>query len=328
MRFKIKKIPSLKMSIGERLKRARRRKRLSLEQIEEITKVRKRYLEDIEKNRFDNLPSDVYAKGFLFKYAQAVGVDPKEIVDLFMQDRGLEDSSKNPGQLEDLPQKGIKYPKIMITPKLAVTLISIILFLGFFGYIFLEVKNFAKAPGLEISKPTSTEMNVNSSSLEVAGKTDPGASVFINGQPIDIDLSGNFTEEIRLGNGINEINIKAKNKTNKETDKSYIISAKLPEIVVTNPQGTVLGTQTKVIDLQIEVNPNPVWLSVDVDGNRVFEGVMLKGTSQEFKAETSIVLNCGNAGSTRIILNGKDWGILGKEGEVKKGIKYTTDMIK
>ncbi|MDD5433771.1 MAG: helix-turn-helix domain-containing protein, partial [Candidatus Pacebacteria bacterium] len=158
MRFKIKKIPSLKMSIGERLKRARRRKRLSLEEVEELTKVRKRYLEDIERNRFDNLPSDVYARGFLFKYASEVGLDPNEIVDLFSQERGLTNNPNDKGKLDDIPQKGVKYPRIIATPEPVATVIAILLILVFAGYIIFQVRGFSKAPNLQISKPVSSEM--------------------------------------------------------------------------------------------------------------------------------------------------------------------------
>ena len=321
MRFRIKKIPVLKMPIGERLKRARRRKKLSLEKLEEITKVRKRYLEDIERNDYDNLPSDVYAKGFLFKYAEAVGLKSKEIIDHFKQERGLENMAEDE---EEFSQKPIKTPKIIFTPRLIATLISIVLLIAFGTYIIFQIRNFAKAPELTIISPESEELKTNSSGLKIEGKTDPGASVFINEQPISVNLDGHFAEEVRLSEGINEVKISAKNKTQKETMKIVTASVKLPEIA----KEATKTSAKKSLFLKIDISPNPVWLSVDIDGKRVFQGVMLKGTNQTFQAEREIIVNTGNAGSTNLTLNKTKLGILGKEGEVKKNLKYTIDMVK
>jgi cytoskeletal protein RodZ len=325
MKFKIKKIPTLKMSIGDRLKRARKRKKISLEKLEEITKVRKRYLEDIERNNFNNLPSPVYARGFLYKYASAVNIDPNEILDLFKQDQVLNNDS-NQNLNDVLPKKNIKYPKVFITPKFILTALSVLLFLGFATYIYLQVSGFARAPELNIKNPLSTQLSIDSSSLKFDGSTSSGASVYINDQPIGVDLNGNFSEDVRLNNGINEIKISAKNKINKVTSKVYDVAVTLPSLAINAP--TVLGNKSSTLDLKIQVDPNPVWLSVESDGKTVFQGVMLKDTSQEFQAEQEITINSGNAGSTHIFLNGKDMGTLGNEGEVKQGVKYTINMIK
>lgn len=322
MRFKIKKIPSLKMSIGERLKRARRRKRLSLEKLESMTKIKKRYLEDIERNNFDNLPSYVYARGFISRYAQAVGLDARELIEFFDQEKELNGATEG-NRLAKLSQGPLEFPKMIITPKLVVTIISIILFLVFSGYIFYQVRNFAKAPKLDIISPESLELSINSSGLKIEGKTNSGASVFINEQPIGINLEGYFNEEVRLREGLNEIKVSARNKAHRENSKIINAAVKLPDIAK-NP---VLGEKTSGLNLEIKIFPNPVWLSVDIDGKRVFQGIMLKDTFQEFKGEKEIILNSGNAGSTHIVFNGKDQGILGKEGETKRGIKYTLDML-
>jgi len=321
MKFKIKKIPSLNMPIGKRLQRARKRKKLSLEEVEETTKVKKSYLENIERNNFNDLPSDVYTNGFIWRFAEAVGLNPKEIVDLFKQERGLENGTQAE-IASGLPPKAVSYPKVMVTPKLLATITAILLFLGFSVYIFTQVSNFAKAPGLEIIKPKPLEFTSQSSGLNIEGKTDPGASVFINDQPIGVDLAGDFSEEVRLADGINEIKVSSKNKAGKKTIKIITASVKLPPIVQKTTANKISG-----LVLLVEISPNPVWLSVEIDGKTIFQGVMLKGTSQEFRAEREIIVNTGNAGSTHIKLNGKDQGKLGNDGEVKRGIKYTQDMV-
>lgn len=53
------------MGVGQRLKEERLRQGLSLEEIEEETKIRKYYLQALEEENFQVLPPQVYATGFV-----------------------------------------------------------------------------------------------------------------------------------------------------------------------------------------------------------------------------------------------------------------------
>lgn len=68
------------MEIGETLIEAREAKNLSLDDIQEITKIQKRYLVAIEQNDFHALPGRFYARAFIKEYAQAVGLDSAQIL--------------------------------------------------------------------------------------------------------------------------------------------------------------------------------------------------------------------------------------------------------
>lgn len=63
------------MQIGETLKEARIEKGLSLDDIQEMTKIQKRYLLAIEQDDYESLPGRFYARAFIKEYAQAVGLD-------------------------------------------------------------------------------------------------------------------------------------------------------------------------------------------------------------------------------------------------------------
>ena len=59
MQFTRRKIKTPK-SLGELLRSTRKRKNLTLDQAEEETKVRTRYLEALEEGRYEVLPESVY----------------------------------------------------------------------------------------------------------------------------------------------------------------------------------------------------------------------------------------------------------------------------
>lgn len=68
------------MELGSLLKKAREKKGLSIEDIQEETKIRKKYIEAIEENNFEILPGTVYLKVFVKGYAREVGLDYQELL--------------------------------------------------------------------------------------------------------------------------------------------------------------------------------------------------------------------------------------------------------
>jgi flagellar biosynthesis protein FlhG len=60
---------------GARLRRARLRQGLELDDITKITKVNPTYLAFIEDERFDGLPAAVYVRGFVVGFAECLGLD-------------------------------------------------------------------------------------------------------------------------------------------------------------------------------------------------------------------------------------------------------------
>ena len=68
-------------NIGSSLHEARTRQNLDLEEMEQRTKVRAKYLRLLEDERFDQLPGHAYTKGFLHAYANALGLDGRLYVE-------------------------------------------------------------------------------------------------------------------------------------------------------------------------------------------------------------------------------------------------------
>ena len=66
-------------SVGERLKAAREKKKLSLEDIADQTRIPLRHLQNLEASDWSNLPAPTYTIGFAKSYASAVGLDRIEI---------------------------------------------------------------------------------------------------------------------------------------------------------------------------------------------------------------------------------------------------------
>lgn len=66
--------------LGQQLREARLARGLSLDDVQEMTKIRKRYLEAIESGDYKVLPGSFYVRAFIKTYAETVGVDADELL--------------------------------------------------------------------------------------------------------------------------------------------------------------------------------------------------------------------------------------------------------
>ncbi|MNZ84360.1 cytoskeletal protein RodZ [compost metagenome] len=67
--------------LGRQLKEARLQKGMSLDDVQEVTKIRKKYLEAIESGDYKVLPGSFYVRAFIKTYAEAVGMSPDELLE-------------------------------------------------------------------------------------------------------------------------------------------------------------------------------------------------------------------------------------------------------
>lgn len=102
--------------IGHVLRTAREKRNLSLDDIQERTKIRKYYLQAIEEGNLSALPGLVYARGFIRNYADQVGVDGQAL----MREHGLVDNpvanavvSDNSSQAHDVKPVPAEQPVAM-----------------------------------------------------------------------------------------------------------------------------------------------------------------------------------------------------------------------
>ncbi|NDI33322.1 helix-turn-helix domain-containing protein [Chengkuizengella sediminis] len=72
--------------LGDLLKKARLDKNISLDELQELTKIQKRYLIAIEAGDFNALPGHFYVKAFIKSYADSVGVDRDHVMQLYQND--------------------------------------------------------------------------------------------------------------------------------------------------------------------------------------------------------------------------------------------------
>ncbi|NTV40848.1 MAG: helix-turn-helix domain-containing protein [Candidatus Moranbacteria bacterium] len=311
VQFTRKKIDSL--TLGEKMKKNREERRLGLADISKGTKIQVKYLQYLEEGEYMKLPADVYVRGFLRSYAVFMGLSEKNLIKQFEREKGIHKNIKK--IVDDENKKPVNFSIFVITPKMIVVTGILIAAFGSFLYLYFQVNNFISTPRLVIIKP-SDGSTINQGTTHVVGMAEKDALVTINDQPVMVNERGDFSEDVGLKDGLNIINVKARNKFNKETTQAVSVNAKfeiLEEQTNQNDfqnQESNQNQQQSFITAEIYVDPNPTWLSVEVDGNLVYSGVLLPQSMQKFDAKEKISISSGKGKETFVKINGKDFGQL------------------
>lgn len=205
--FTPKKIIS-EENTGATLKQARAFKGLSLEQISQKIKIKTAYLEALEENDYANLPSGLYSKSYLKKYAVYLGLNYKQLKSAPASGSdGLNPLSPN----NPFSQPLIKRGKLLIFPKIIRNLLVSLVILICCIYLAVYVKKIFFAPLLIISQPEKNLLTT-SNSIEVVGQTEAEAEVRINDELVLNNNNGHFSKLVTLKKGLNNIVISAQKK--------------------------------------------------------------------------------------------------------------------
>jgi len=269
--------------IGQNLEKARKAKGLTLDEVENATKIRKRYLAGLEREDFGVLPDAVYAQGFLKTYANYLGLDGEEL------SRELKDRRKprrersvtygapktsdfdrpliNPGELA-ASRRRRTIPGTTILTLLA-ALLALVAVVGILYYVGRGVQISGENPAP--SPPSEEKQQAADGSKPEAGgapQAEPEKERAAGGGPSDSEAAGDGEP------------------------------------------------QPDTLTVVVSVEGSPSWLSILADGNLRYEQIAQPGFSQTFEAQREISIRTGNAGAVGVEVNGQDLGKLGEYGEV------------
>lgn len=206
-------------TVGEILRNERLKKKLALSEVEGATKIKVRFLEALERNDFSKIADATIVKGFIKNYAEYLGLSSRDLLAIFRRDF-IEDKK---GQI--LP-RGVYEPlyssKFSWTPKMTVAASLIALFLILAIYLSFQLFGFLGAPSLEIYSPKNKE-SVKETEINIQGKTNPDATVSVNGEIILVLTDGSFEKTVTLSAGENKFLIEAVSRRGKKSLKEVVV---------------------------------------------------------------------------------------------------------
>ena len=187
------------------------------------TKIQLKYLECLENGTYEQLPADVYVKGFLRSYAQFLGISEISLIKLYEREKKIQHNLKKE-EKKKFSIKPLNFSRPIITPKfLVIGIVTISVLLTFF-YMYRELNIFISVPQLVITEPQNNS-TVSENTIKISGITEKDAQLFINNQPILVDQNGKFSEDLNLQNGTNTIAVRAVNRFNKENIQTISVNS-------------------------------------------------------------------------------------------------------
>jgi cytoskeleton protein RodZ len=276
---------------GRILEQTRRERGLSLDEVEQATKIRKRYLTGLEREDFAMLPDAVYARGFLKTYANYLGLDGEA---LSRQLRSRRKPRRERGINYNAPSSDFERPLITpggvagtekrrVSTSAVLTLIVALLALAaVIGTLYFVGR------GVQITRAENAPTAATGEKTPEDARQDP-QNVTDDGAP-----------EPELVN-----------RTEGAAGEGQDAAAQAEELSAAEqsaPADTLL--------VSVTVQDRPAWLLVRSDGVLAYEETAAPGFTQTFEANRQLSITSGDAGAVTVEVNGQDAGPIGGVGEV------------
>ena len=206
--FCLKNLESL-VSVGERLKRARENKKMSVENISEKTRMSIKYIEAIEACRYNQLPdAKAHKLAYVRAYAEALSLNPASFLYQFSQECNLSDYQP------PHPLRAIRFWPLSSLSNIFKSAAVACLVIGFLGYLVWQINGILHPPKLVVYTPAEGYVSNHLLTL-VQGETEKEVKLQVNGKEIMANEQGKFEAEVDLSNGVNTITISAIKKHGK-----------------------------------------------------------------------------------------------------------------
>ncbi|TFH60428.1 helix-turn-helix domain-containing protein [Peribacillus frigoritolerans] len=270
--------------LGNRLKEAREAKGLSLEDLQELTKIQKRYLIGIEEGNYSMMPGKFYVRAFIKQYCEAVGLDSEEIFEQYKSEIPSVYSEELPEQLSRVQSRKTIPAGDSKVVELLPKILAAVLVIGAAVLIWVLVLNYMSNPDNDDKKDAKQS------------------------DAVDYNKSEEFNkEEDNADQKQNEGKADSSEKKN-EDDTAVKDEEKEQNLAVTSSSGknsTYELKNTDTFKLKVTSKGSP-WVGIkNGEGKLLFQGTIEKDKSQEidFTNEKEAVINIGRAYETEIYVN-------------------------
>lgn len=201
------------------LQEARLARKLDVEEVAKITKIRPQFIRWLEADDYSRLPNATVTKGFIRNYGQFLGLNANHLLAVFRRDfaENLQGQIVPRGMVEPVTKSSIW------TPKSTVIAIVVFLFTVFLGYLAYQYYLLTGPPALVVSSPPA-RLTTTQNTVEIYGRTDPEATISVNNQLVALEKGGQFFVRIPLVAGTNQITVTAANKSGKTTTVNRIVT--------------------------------------------------------------------------------------------------------
>ncbi|MCM3666479.1 DUF4115 domain-containing protein [Mesobacillus subterraneus] len=266
--------------LGNILKEAREAKGLSLDELQSITKIQKRYLLGIEEGNYSMMPGKFYVRAFIKQYAEAVGLDPDQLFEQYKNEIPTTYNEELPEQLSRVQTRKSISPD---TSKILDVLPKILFGIFILGAVALIWYLIVENAGDDAKEPATAD----------------------KGQP-RVEESDKIADDGSNDEESNEDDTTEEEPAEKEAEPE----TPAQELTVASNSGSNTVYELKNTDkLVIKiVSLGQTWVGVSNGaGKSIFQETLVKGKNEsrteDLSNESQAVINVGRAPETEIYVN-------------------------
>ena len=281
-------------AFGDRLRREREMRGITLDEITESTKISRRHLEALETEHFDQLPGGVFNKGFVRAYARFLGIDEDRAVADYSaaSNEQPEPENKFPLEIHEQPNRALNPRRSNLPLVFAIAaLVGVLVGYGFW----VKYKAHNSAPTESVRQPAP------------ASVAEPQSSAATNSQPVASRAPESKDEAVTATKQAPAEVAPAPQPVEPKREAAATKSAD-------DPSSSSSSSSQSAFYIQIKAKEDS-WVSIVADGKSVMQRVLPADKHKNIKAGKTLVLRTGNAGGIEVSFNGRPLGALGNENE-------------
>ena len=294
-------------SFGDRLRKEREQRSITLDDISLSTKIGTRMLRALEEEKFDQLPGGIFNKGFVRAYARHVGLDEEQTLADYMEALGESQMPASPeAHVAAKPETAPEHRPVAhagtATPAseipwgmLALVLMLVVLAFATWSYYHrppqIEKSTNAPVPTGETSAPsgsTPSPAPTPQSTTPSLEKTAPGSS---DGKAPSTPIP--TTEKAAPSSPVSQAALHGSQSIPQSASGAF----------------TVL--------LKVSDNVEDCWVSIVADGQPPVEVTLVAPEQKVIQARNEIVVKAGSIGAIDVFFNGQKLPRMGDVGVVR-----------
>ena len=323
-----KEIHDLKgLSVGEILRRARMHYNLSLEDVTVVLRIQVSSLEALESDDVKKLPGRVYAIGYIRSYAEYLGLDGDQVVNLFKEQIGQ--SISRPEYNFPVAISESKRPDLTI---FAISLLGLIIV--FASYQMLKPNEKSLDPLSVKTVSTTTEPSTKLASAEGSAPTNslniPSPDKPINARsnvwpPAVEDVMPEMLSSVSVDGEVPATDLP---NIDKQVDEAVGQASNRGELsAIAAPITPSVTSNNQAIRI---VAKDSTWLQIkDPEGTVVFTGILKQGRTIDIPADAiGWKMDTGNAGGLEIFIDDQKLPALGGNGIVVRRIPLLAEALR
>lgn len=183
--------------IGDYLRQARIEKNISLQDVQEMTKIRLPYLKAMEEGNWEAIPGEVYRKGFLVNFANAIGLDGQKLLEEYnhlstTRNEQVEGELAEHGERSNIIEKK-KSDSSDSTPKRFWIIMAVVVLLGAGAGLWATFTLQRR-----IVEPSTSIRDIDLSSQPVPEPEESSATVTTQLYPAPVTVTAEFSDRVWL----------------------------------------------------------------------------------------------------------------------------------